>query len=96
MVKRQITNDKNYDTARNYDLFSIVSTVTFQQEDVTTNSLCIPTYIVPIDTQMGVHMHTCAHTLSYPILVDTEQLLAQVITTITIDPTQSESQLQAV
>ena len=33
LVKRQIRNDKNYDTVRNYDLFSIVSTVAVQRED---------------------------------------------------------------
>ena len=33
LVKRQIRNDKNYDTARNYDLFSIESTLVVQQED---------------------------------------------------------------
>ena len=33
LVKRQIRNYKNYDTARNYDLFSIGSTVAVQQED---------------------------------------------------------------
>ena len=30
LVKRQIRNYKNYDTARNYDLFSIQSTVAVQ------------------------------------------------------------------
>ena len=30
LVKRQIRNDKNYDTARNYDLFWIGSTVVIQ------------------------------------------------------------------
>ena len=30
LVKRQIRNDENYDTARNYDLFSIWSTVAVQ------------------------------------------------------------------
>ena len=30
LVKRQIRNDKNYDTARNYDLFLIGSTVMVQ------------------------------------------------------------------
>ena len=29
----QAINDKKYDTARNYDLFSIGSTVTVQEED---------------------------------------------------------------
>ena len=32
LIKRQ-RNDKNYDTARNYDLFSIGSTVAVQWED---------------------------------------------------------------
>ena len=33
LVKRQTRNDKNYDTARNYDFFSIGSIVAVQQED---------------------------------------------------------------
>ena len=33
LVKRQIRNIKNYDTVRNYDLFSIGSTVVVQWED---------------------------------------------------------------
>ena len=33
LLKRQTRNDENYDTARNYDLFSIGSTVAVQQED---------------------------------------------------------------
>ena len=64
LVKRQIRNYKNYDTTRNYYLFSIGSTVAVQQEDGG--------------------------------LWTMEQLLALVITTITIDPTQSESQSQAI
>ena len=32
-VKRQSRNDKNYDTARHYDLFSTGSTVAIQCED---------------------------------------------------------------
>ena len=32
LIKRQVRNDKNYDTARNYDIFSIGSTVAVQQE----------------------------------------------------------------
>ena len=57
MVKRQIRNNKNYDTANNYDLISIGSIVVVQR------------------------MVDCG-----PM----EQILAWVITTITIDPTQSE------
>ena len=33
LVKRQTRNDKNYDAARNNDLFSLESTVAVQQED---------------------------------------------------------------
>ena len=34
LVKRQIRNNKNYDTTRNYDLFSVGSTVGVQEKDV--------------------------------------------------------------
>ena len=33
LVRRQTRNNKNYDAARNYDLFSLGSTVAVQQED---------------------------------------------------------------
>ena len=33
LVKRQTRNNKNYDTARNYNLFLIESTVAVQWED---------------------------------------------------------------
>ena len=33
LIYRQAKNHRKYDTARNYDLFSVGSTVPFQQED---------------------------------------------------------------
>ena len=33
LINRKATNDKKYDTARNYDLFSIGSTAVAQWED---------------------------------------------------------------
>ena len=50
VVKRQIRNDKNYYAVRDYDLFSIGSTVVVQQED---DGLWIHSTIVGI----GDHNH---------------------------------------